>query len=94
MTPFFSIIIPVCNIVVRVDVWGTLTTKYTKYTKNGYIAGLTPNASHNVVRLSTKSGEMTSLEQMGRHPFGVALFIAHFVAVRNFPHSQRLCGIL
>ena len=59
-----------------------------------YIAGLAPTASHNVVRLSTKSGEMASLEQMGRHPFGVALFIAHFDVFFYFPHFNGVGHII
>ena len=59
--------------------------------KLGLSQGLSPTASHNVVRLSTKSGEMTSLEQMGRHPFGVALFIAHFDVFFHFPLYGKPC---
>ena len=29
---------------------------------------------------------------MGRHPFGVALFIAHFDVFFHIPHSQRCLG--
>ena len=62
--------------------------------KLGLSQGLSPTASHNVVRLSTKSGEMASLEQMGRHPFGVALFIAHFDVFFYFPHFNGVGHII